>query len=181
MNKVIFTIISGLVICIFGALTYFPLSTTMAMVNGGCSDRSSPHMNNYFNDNRKITFCEGGDAFKGAIQSESFKGKKEIFFSYAGYPSSNNIYILLKSKEVVVQDVKLPSVGERWVRHSLNIPSDLVETELYLEVIDDSTEIFGWAGIANVEYEIVGNAAKLLIKGGAFLLFILMFLSLFFI
>jgi hypothetical protein len=180
MKKIIITIISVIIVAIFGTIIYLPTSTTLATVNGGCSDTSSPNMQSYFGDNRKITFCDGGDVFKGVIKSESFKAGKNIFFSYSGYPSSKNIQVLLKSKELIVQEINLPSVGERWVKHSLDIPDDLVDVELYLEVIDDSVQVFGWAGITNVEKKVVGNTTKFLIKGGAYLFFILMFLSLIF-
>ncbi len=174
INNII--LVGGVILC---AITYYLLlPSVLARVDGGCSERSSPYMAKYFNDERKITFCESGDAYVGEIRSEVFQGESEVYFSYAGYSNNKNISVRLISSGHEIAVINLMPAGERWLEYKLTIPSNLIGADLRLVAIDDSTENFGWIGLANIERKKIGEKTSFVLKVFTVLLLVLVVYSL---
>jgi hypothetical protein len=167
--RLIFAFTIGLIITIYAIIQ----PKELANVQGGCSDKSSPYMKNYFTDNRKITYCTGGDSYKGEILSEKFKGQKNISFWYAGYPNNNSINLSLMHENNIIEKIILPDAGEVWVKASINIPEVYLNKFLQLKLIDDSADTFGWAGISFIENNIISQKIKYLLFS-FFLIFLIL-------
>ena len=135
-------------------------------------------MAKYFNDERKITFCESGDAYVGEIRSEVFQGEPDVYFSYSGYSNNKNIRVRLISSRHEILVLNLVPAGERWLEYKLAIPSNLIGADLQLVATDDSTENFGWIGLANIERKKTGEKTSFILKVITILLLVLVVYSL---
>jgi hypothetical protein len=178
IKKSIYYIFSLLAITFYVFGYYFSSPSLLAKVDGGCQDSSSPYMAQYFDDDRRITFCSDGDAYTGEIRSQIFKGKSEIFFSYSGYTNNEKVSIRLISNNGRVLNLNLPQAGERWVEYKLTIPKEFVGTELRLVAFDDAIDKFGWVGLTNIEFKKVDEKFSFLFKTISILFFLIIFYAL---
>lgn len=174
--KKIFTIFLPLIAVVMFILAYyFSDNSLIAEVSGGCAEKSSPYMVKYFNDDRKITYCDGGDKYIGEIRSKAIEGRSEIFFSYSGYTNNADVDFRLISNGLRVLNIDLPSVGERWVEYKLEIPKEFINTKIELVATDKSVDKFGWVGLGRVEVNQIDRKLSFILKAVSISIFLLVF------
>lgn len=175
MKKNITILLPLIAVAMFIFAYYFTGNKLMAEVSGGCSEKSSPYMAKYFNDNRKITYCDGGDEYVGEIRSKAIEGRSEIFFSYSGYTGNDDVDLRLISDGLHVLNIDLPSVGERWVEYKLAIPKEFINTKIELVATDRALGKFGWVGLGNVEVNQIDRKLSFILKIVSISIFLLIF------
>ena len=146
------TALTIIVACIFA------LNPQRLSIEGGCPDSSSPFMKKYFNDGRQITYCGGGDAFVGNLQSQEFLGNGNISFKYSGYPSQPGLGFYLIASNSERHRIELPDVGEVWRMHQLAIPEKFLGQKLTVFAQDSSIRSFGWVGLSVVKSRRLNDA-----------------------
>lgn len=176
--KNIYVFLTSLVaISIFVFVYYFANGLSIVEVNGGCSERSSPYMQKYFDDGRKITFCDSGDKYVGEIRSQIFRGLSEIWFSYSGYPGNEKVNFQLISNKGSAINIELPTVGERWVEYRLKIPEEFIGAPIELVAKDNAVDKFGWIGLGNIRGDRTNPKIVFILKVVSVSFFLLVFYS----
>jgi hypothetical protein len=175
MKKIVTILMPLFAVGVFIFAYCFSDTSRIAEVIGGCAEKSSPYMVKYFNDDRKITYCDGGDKYIGEIRSKIIEGRSEIVFSYAGYTSNDGVELQLISDGFRVLNIDLPSVGERWVEYRLKIPKEFVNTEIELVATDRAVDKFGWIGLGNVGVNEIDRKLSFILKVVSISIYLLVF------
>ncbi|MCK5015624.1 MAG: hypothetical protein KAS32_01015 [Candidatus Peribacteraceae bacterium] len=120
-------------------------------ITGGCEEHSSPFMEDYFNDGRKITYCENGDVDQLTISTPYFFSNRDaISFYYSGYLNGVNKKVILKEESGLFHNIILKDAKEKWLNVVYPLPKEFVNKSIKLIVVDESSEIRGWIGISEV-------------------------------
>jgi hypothetical protein len=129
--------------------------------HGGCDERSSSFMQNYFEDERSITFCKAGDADLMRIESEYFKPGSSLSFTYSGYPNTFLVGVFLEGLSGKRIPLDLQNAHESWIPFQAKIPQALKDEEaIRVVAIDDSSAHTGWIGIGKLQTYILNFDLK---------------------
>jgi hypothetical protein len=167
VNRNFFLLTVFLALLILAACLFMLLPKGQSIpVEGGCSDVSSPYMHKHFNDGRRITYCAGGDGYRGWVKSSEFIGRKgSIQFEYAGYPKTEGIQLsLVSNNEEKRIKIDLPSAGENWRVYSIKTPEEFFDKKLFLFAEDTSVSGFGWIGMGLVKNGVINVGTEFILK-----------------
>jgi len=123
-----------------------------AVIGGGCAPASSPFLVQDAQIEGRITFCQGGDAWTGKIESQPYPpGTRNIEVMLSGYPGSSGVTINAvtstgKSASLAVS----AQPGEHWQRAMLAVPLTIAQEGYRLQIDDQSPNPFGWAGLGDL-------------------------------
>lgn len=119
-------------------------------ITGGCDPSTSPYLPPNDAVSGKITYCAGGDAAQGDLQTSSLPaGTRTVSLAFAGYPGNQGM-----SVEVVSVDghrrerVVVGNPGESWKVAKIIVPERMRDGDFFIRLEDRTTSIFGWAGMA---------------------------------
>ena len=118
---------------------------------GGCDDTTSSFMRHHYNDGRKITFCKGGDLFKGKIETNLFPAPEVLRISYAGYPKSTGISYFIENEVGNRFEIALENAGEKWASQRVQVPLSFIGEKIKVVMVDDSEKSFSWAGLNSIK------------------------------
>lgn len=119
-------------------------------IAGGCDPSSSPYLAPNDAVSGRITYCAGGDAAHGDLQTSNFPaGTPVVSLAFAGYPAIQGMSLEVVSTDgqrrerVVVEDP-----GESWKIAKITIPQKMRDGDFFIRLEDRATSVFGWAGMA---------------------------------
>lgn len=140
--------------------------------HGGCVPSMSPFLSPDKTVDGRITYCEGGDKWTGTLETELYPaGTQNIVVMLSGYPGNPGISIHAVNEIGI--DATIPfsrQPRERWQPVVLTVPSEVSKAPYRIEVHDQSSSAFGWAGIGESEATTDLNLTK-----GALPIFIAVF------
>ncbi|MFC6842204.1 hypothetical protein [Xanthomonas theicola] len=121
------------------------------VIDGGCAPASSPFLVQEAKIKGRITFCQGGDAWTGKIESQRYPpGTQHIEVMLSGYPGSAGVIISAVTSTGKIAPLTVPTQpGEHWQRAMLAVPRDIAQDGYRLRIDDQSRNPFGWAGLGD--------------------------------
>ncbi|MCU1128549.1 hypothetical protein JAK51_20285 [Stenotrophomonas maltophilia] len=119
-------------------------------IDGGCSPAHSPFLQEDVTVSGQITFCAGqDDAWTGTIKTTSYpSGTRHVEVMLAGYPGTPGVTLNAVADEgAATAVIAVPQPREQWQRLLLDIPGDVARNPFHIELVDTSTNKFGWGGL----------------------------------
>ncbi|HQV69933.1 MAG TPA: hypothetical protein PL141_08660 [Thermoflexales bacterium] len=125
--------------------------TSSIQVVGGCGEENPVYIKQHYNDGRMITYCAGGDAFIGNIETPYFLAGNAVAFSHVGYTlPTTGFYFVAETGEK--QKITLENSGE-WQIQSELVPPAMRGKQIKLVAEDNSPALLGWVGLGSVYTE----------------------------
>ncbi|WP_228739790.1 hypothetical protein [Xanthomonas euvesicatoria] len=116
---------------------------------GGCPPKQSPYLKQAPSIDGRITYCDQGDASTGEIRTTAYPaGTRRVTVMMAGYPDTEGVRILAVATDgSFTSTLKADKIGESWKSVTFQLPEAAQTHAFYLQLVDDATGPFGWAGM----------------------------------
>ncbi|WP_430543834.1 hypothetical protein [Xanthomonas sacchari] len=118
-------------------------------IDGGCAPANSPFLKQDATVAGRISFCDGGDAWVGTVESRPYPpGAEHIEVMLSGYPGTPGVAVNAVTdtgKSAPLAISKQP--GEHWERIMLEVPHDVAQEGYRVRIEDQARASFGWAGL----------------------------------
>ena len=120
-------------------------------IHNGCEQSYASFIKDQADTNRQLSFCDNWNKDKLFLQSDYISLAKYMTFEYIGFPSDENLSIVVEDKAQHQFKIKnLKQTSEHWRKKIVTLPS-YMEDKVRLVATDTSVGKYGWLGIGNIK------------------------------